>query len=91
MTLRDIVHTDGLIPDAPFIEIIADACQAPNFSHNHGIIHRDVKPANIMISKNNAVKVMDFGIARAICGFAQRPQTAAVIGTAQYLPRAGPR
>ncbi len=85
VTLRDIVHTDGPIPTRRAIEIIADACQALNFSHNHGIIHRDVKPANIMISKNNAVKVMDFGIARALADSHNVTQTAAVIGTAQYL------
>ena len=86
VTLRDIVHTDGPIPPRRAIEIIADACQALNFSHQNGIIHRDVKPANIMISTTNAVKVMDFGIARA--HRRQRnsvTQTAAVIGTAQYL------
>ena len=85
VTLRDIVHTDGPIPPRRAIEIIADACQALNFSHNHGIIHRDVKPANIMISKTNAVKVMDFGIARALADSHSVTQTAAVIGTAQYL------
>ncbi len=85
VTLRDIVHTDGPIPARRAIEIIADACQALNFSHNHGIIHRDVKPANIMISKSNAVKVMDFGIARALADSHSVTQTAAVIGTAQYL------
>ncbi|MBU8807287.1 Stk1 family PASTA domain-containing Ser/Thr kinase [Mycolicibacterium goodii] len=86
VTLRDIVHTDGPIPPRRAIEIIADACQALNFSHQHGIIHRDVKPANIMISKNNAVKVMDFGIARALADTGNSvTQTAAVIGTAQYL------
>ncbi|MHC9292518.1 Stk1 family PASTA domain-containing Ser/Thr kinase [Mycobacterium sp. LTG2003] len=86
VTLRDIVHTDGPIPPKRAIEIIADACQALNFSHQHGIIHRDVKPANIMISKNNAVKVMDFGIARALADTGNSvTQTAAVIGTAQYL------
>jgi eukaryotic-like serine/threonine-protein kinase len=84
-TLRDIVHTEGPIPARRAIEIIADACQALNFSHNHGIIHRDVKPANIMISKNRAVKVMDFGIARALADSHSVTQTAAVIGTAQYL------
>ncbi|MGH3556817.1 MAG: PASTA domain-containing protein, partial [Mycobacterium sp.] len=68
------------------IEVIADACQALNFSHQHGIIHRDVKPANIMISTTNAVKVMDFGIARAIADSGNSvTQTSAVIGTAQYL------
>src|SRR5258707_727912 len=66
VTLRDIVHNDGPLPPRRAIEIIADACQALNFSHQNGIIHRDVKPANIMISTTNAVKVMDFGIARAI-------------------------
>jgi beta-lactam-binding protein with PASTA domain/serine/threonine protein kinase len=86
VTLRDIVHTDGPMPSRRAIEVIADACQALNFSHQHGIIHRDVKPANIMISTTNAVKVMDFGIARAIAdGGNSVTQTAAVIGTAQYL------
>jgi serine/threonine-protein kinase len=85
VTLRDIVHTDGPLPPRRAIEIIADACQALNFSHQNGIIHRDVKPANIMISTTNAVKVMDFGIARAIADSSSVTQTAAVIGTAQYL------
>jgi serine/threonine-protein kinase len=86
VTLRDIVHTDGPLPPRRAIEIIADACQALNFSHKNGIIHRDVKPANIMISSTNAVKVMDFGIARAIADSGNSvTQTAAVIGTAQYL------
>jgi len=86
VTLRDIVHHDGPMPPRRALEVIADACQALNFSHQHGIIHRDVKPANIMISKSGAVKVMDFGIARAIAESGNRvTQTAAVIGTAQYL------
>jgi beta-lactam-binding protein with PASTA domain/predicted Ser/Thr protein kinase len=86
VTLRDIVHNDGPLPPRRAIEIIADACQALNFSHQNGIIHRDVKPANIMISTTNAVKVMDFGIARALADSGNSvTQTAAVIGTAQYL------
>jgi serine/threonine protein kinase len=86
VTLRDIVHNDGPIEPRRAIEIIADACQALNFSHQHGIIHRDVKPANIMMSKSGAVKVMDFGIARALHdGGVSVTATAAVIGTAQYL------
>ena len=85
VTLRDIVHTDGPMEPQRAIEVIADACQALNFSHQHGIIHRDVKPANIMISNAGAVKVMDFGIARALADASNVTQTAAVIGTAQYL------
>ena len=86
VTLRDIVQRDGPIPSQKAIEIIADACQALNFSHQHGIIHRDVKPANIMITRTGAVKVMDFGIARALADSGRSvTQTSAVIGTAQYL------
>ncbi|MDT5339692.1 MAG: eukaryotic-like serine/threonine-protein kinase [Mycobacterium sp.] len=86
VTLRDIVHNEGPMEPRRALEVIADACQALNFSHQHGTIHRDVKPANIMISKGGAVKVMDFGIAKALAD-AGNPvtQTAAVIGTAQYL------
>jgi eukaryotic-like serine/threonine-protein kinase len=65
---------------------MADVSAALDFSHRHGIIHRDVKPANVMITRTGAVKVMDFGIARAVHdGQAAVTQTAAVIGTAQYL------
>jgi eukaryotic-like serine/threonine-protein kinase len=85
-TLRDIVKTEGPLPGQRAMEIMADVCAALDFSHRHGIVHRDVKPANVMITKNGAVKVMDFGIARAVAdGQAAVTQTAAVIGTAQYL------
>ncbi len=85
-TLRDIVKTEGPLPGQRAMEIMADVSAALDFSHRHGIVHRDVKPANVMITKNGAVKVMDFGIARAVAdGQAAVTQTAAVIGTAQYL------
>jgi beta-lactam-binding protein with PASTA domain/tRNA A-37 threonylcarbamoyl transferase component Bud32 len=85
-TLRDIVKTEGPMAQKRAMEVMADVCAALDFSHRHGIIHRDVKPANVMITKNGAVKVMDFGIARALHdGQSAMTQTAAVIGTAQYL------
>ena len=85
-TLRDIVKTEGPLPGQRAMEIMADVCAALDFSHRHGIVHRDVKPANVMITRTGAVKVMDFGIARAVAdGQAAVTQTAAVIGTAQYL------
>jgi len=85
-TLRDIVKGEGPLPPKRAMEIMADVCAALDFSHRHGIVHRDVKPANVMITKTGAVKVMDFGIARALSdGQAAVTQTAAVIGTAQYL------
>ena len=86
VTLRDLVDQGGAVEPQRAIELVADVCQALNFSHQHGIIHRDVKPANIMINKAGAVKVMDFGIARALHDDGVKlTQTAAVIGTAQYL------
>jgi len=84
-TLRDIVKTEGPMPGRRAMEIMADASAALDFSHRNGIIHRDVKPANIMITRSGAVKVMDFGIARALADGQNVTQTAAVIGTAQYL------
>ncbi|CRK60744.1 Serine/threonine protein kinase PrkC, regulator of stationary phase [Alloactinosynnema sp. L-07] len=85
-TLRDIVKTEGPLSGQRAMEIMADVCAALDFSHRHGIVHRDVKPANVMITKTGAVKVMDFGIARAVAdGQVAVTQTAAVIGTAQYL------
>ena len=87
MTLRDVVRIHGPMPARRAIEVIADACQALDFSHHRGIIHRDVKPANIMIGKAGcSVKVVDFGIAKAIAdGDMSVTQTGAVLGTVQYL------
>ncbi|ONM49095.1 Stk1 family PASTA domain-containing Ser/Thr kinase [Nocardia donostiensis] len=85
-TLRDIVRGEGPLAPRRAMEVIADVCAALDFSHKAGIVHRDMKPANIMINRAGAVKVMDFGIARAIADAANpMTQTAAVIGTAQYL------
>jgi serine/threonine-protein kinase len=84
-TLREIVKTQGPMSQQRVIEVMADVCAALDFSHKHAIIHRDVKPANIMINRAGAVKVMDFGIARALGEGQNVTQTAAVIGTAQYL------
>ena len=84
-TLRDIVKCDGPMDEQQALETMADVCAALDFSHRGGIIHRDVKPANVMITTAGAVKVMDFGIARALADGGSVTQTAAVIGTAQYL------
>src|SRR5512133_1322748 len=84
-TLREIVKTQGPMSQQRVIEVMADVCAALDVSHKHNIIHRDVKPANIMINRAGAVKVRDFGIARALGEGQNVTQTAAVIGTAQYL------
>ena len=85
-TLRDLLKREGPLDPKRAMEITADICAALDFSHRHGIVHRDIKPANVMLNRAGAVKVMDFGIARAVSdGQATMTATAAVIGTAQYL------
>ena len=85
-TLRDVLKIEGRLMPRRAMEIVADVCAALDFSHRNGIVHRDIKPGNVMITRTGAVKVMDFGIARAVADNAATvTQTAAVIGTAQYL------
>ena len=68
------------------VEIVSGVLDALEYSHRVGIVHRDIKPGNIMLTSTGAVKVMDFGIARAIEDSASTvTQTHTVVGTAQYL------
>src|SRR5690606_4552964 len=81
-----VLAVEGRLQPRRALEITADICAALEFSHRHGIIHRDVKPGNVMVTPNGQVKVMDFGIARDLAsGATTMTQTSAVIGTAQYL------
>lgn len=85
-TLKEVLAAEGRLMPRRALEISADICAALEFSHRHGIIHRDIKPGNVMLTLNGQVKVMDFGIARALAsGATTMTQTSAVIGTAQYL------
>jgi beta-lactam-binding protein with PASTA domain/predicted Ser/Thr protein kinase len=85
-TLKEVLTAEGPIQPRRALEITADICAALEFSHRHGIIHRDIKPGNVMLTRTGQVKVMDFGIARALAsGASTMTQTSAVIGTAQYL------
>jgi serine/threonine-protein kinase len=85
-TLRDVLRREGQLTPERAMALSADICGALDFSHRNGIVHRDVKPGNVMITPQGTVKVMDFGIARAVSdSAATMTSTAAVIGTAQYL------
>src|SRR4051812_44622757 len=85
-TLRDVIRREGHLSSERAMSLSADICGALDFSHRNGIVHRDVKPGNVMITPQGTVKVMDFGIARAVSdSAATMTSTAAVIGTAQYL------
>ncbi len=85
-TLRDILREGRKILPERALEITSGVLSALDYSHRAGIIHRDIKPGNVMLTPTGDVKVMDFGIARAISDAANSmTQTAAVVGTAQYL------
>jgi eukaryotic-like serine/threonine-protein kinase len=85
-TLRDVLRSGRRLLPERSLEIAEGLLAALDYSHRHGIIHRDVKPGNVMLTPSGQVKVMDFGIARALAdSAATMTQTSAVLGTAQYL------
>ena len=85
-TLRDILKEGRKILPERALEITSGVLDALDYSHRAGIIHRDIKPGNVMLTPTGDVKVMDFGIARAVSDASNSmTQTAAVVGTAQYL------
>ncbi|GAA1563969.1 Stk1 family PASTA domain-containing Ser/Thr kinase [Kribbella sancticallisti] len=85
-TLRDLIREGRKIMPERALEITSGVLEALDYSHRAGIVHRDIKPGNVMLTPQGQVKVMDFGIARAVADTtSDMTQTAAVIGTAQYL------
>jgi eukaryotic-like serine/threonine-protein kinase len=85
-TLRDVIREGRKILPERALEITSGVLSALDYSHRAGIIHRDIKPGNVMLTPAGEVKVMDFGIARAMSDASSTmTQTAAVVGTAQYL------
>ncbi len=85
-TLRDIIKANGALSQRDAEQVMLGVLNALAYSHRMGIIHRDIKPGNIMISEQGMVKVMDFGIARALDdSVATMTHSQGVVGTAQYL------
>ncbi|MDD9206024.1 Stk1 family PASTA domain-containing Ser/Thr kinase, partial [Georgenia sp. 10Sc9-8] len=85
-TVRELLDGGDPVPIDEAVDIIVGVLGALEYSHREGIVHRDIKPGNIMLTPTGAVKVMDFGIARAMADSgATMTQTHAVVGTAQYL------
>jgi beta-lactam-binding protein with PASTA domain/predicted Ser/Thr protein kinase len=83
-TLREVLAADGRLHPDRAAEIAESMCRALATAHHHGLVHRDVKPGNVMLTPSGEVKVMDFGIARVTTGEALT-QTATVLGTASYF------
>lgn len=83
--LRDLI-AEGPLPVGEAARIMDGVLTALEYSHRAGVVHRDIKPGNIMVTSSGQVKVMDFGIARAISeSSATIAQTSAILGTAQYF------
>ena len=86
MTLRQLLASGRRLLPERALEITAGVLSALDYAHRHGIVHRDIKPGNVMLTRTGEVKVMDFGIARAINDASSgMTATSAVMGTAQYL------
>ena len=83
--LKDVIADGPLEPDEA-VRIMGGVLTALQYSHRAGVVHRDIKPGNIMVTPTGQVKVMDFGIARAVSDTsATIAQTTAILGTARYF------
>lgn len=84
--LAEDIRQYGAMPADKALKVTADVLAALETSHEMGLVHRDIKPGNVMMTKRGVVKVMDFGIARAMqSGVTSMTQTGMVVGTPQYL------
>src|SRR3954462_6083186 len=82
-SLKEIVIEDAPLPTTLAVDITIQILRAARFAHKRGIIHRDIKPHNVVVDREGRVKVTDFGIARA--GASDMTETGAIMGTAAYL------
>ena len=84
-TLREVLHDEGPLSPRAALDIAEPLLQALAAAHEKGLIHRDVKPENVIISDNGTVKVADFGLARAVSSHTVTSSAGLLLGTVAYL------
>jgi serine/threonine-protein kinase len=82
-TLKDLIVEEAPIDQQRVVALGLQIVEAAHFAHEHGVIHRDLKPHNVIVGTDDELKVTDFGIARA--GASEMTETGSIMGTAQYL------
>ncbi|GAB5604758.1 serine/threonine-protein kinase [Sideroxyarcus sp. TK5] len=82
--LRDVLNENKTLPVQQVLDVIIQVAQGLSYAHEHEIVHRDVKPSNVMIIRDGHVKITDFGIAR-MASAAVRTQTGMVLGSPKYM------
>jgi serine/threonine-protein kinase len=82
--LRDVLNENKMLPVSQVLDVIIQVAQGLSYAHEHEIVHRDVKPSNVMIVRDGHVKITDFGIAR-MASAAVRTQTGMVLGSPKYM------
>ena len=85
-TLRDVINREAPVPPLRALELIEPVLAALASAHDAGLVHRDVKPENVLISDRGQLKVADFGLAKAISSQTSTATQGLLIGTVSYLP-----
>jgi serine/threonine-protein kinase len=82
-TLKELIQQRGPLPPAIAVELAIEVLKALRYAHRRGIVHRDIKPQNVLLDEEGQAKVADFGIARAETS--QMTETGTIVGTVQYI------
>src|SRR5690242_2427169 len=83
--LKSLVERRGPLPEREAVELSIQIARALGFAHEHGLVHRDVKPQNVLLNGDGRAKVTDFGIARSLDVHGGLTQTGTVLGTSDYI------